>query len=36
LLLLPAGVVGATDLVAGLLPMNRHILRSAAVPKTEP
>jgi len=29
LLLLPAGVVGATDLVAGLLPASRHILATA-------
>jgi CysZ protein len=28
LLLLPAGVVGATDLVAGLLPLGGHILKT--------
>ena len=36
LLLLPAGVVGATDLVAGLLPASGHLLKPRAVPKTEP
>jgi CysZ protein len=36
LLLLPAGVVGATDLVAGLLPGSGHLLASRVSPGTEP
>ena len=36
LLLLPAGVVGATDLALGLLPARGHILATRGAPGTEP
>ena len=36
MLLLPAGVVGATDLALGLLPARGHILATRGAPGTEP